>query len=80
MEGGKLFFPTEGKDPHEGPVYCRQHLFSVEVVAVLMLIHPCHALSGVIGNTKKDEDKPDFLFLLEYGMAGSTFNHYPHNH
>ena len=30
---------------------------SLEVVEVMVLIHPCRALSGVIVVTKKDEDK-----------------------
>ena len=46
LEGGQLFCLTEVRFPHEWPGYCHQHLFSLEVVAVLMLINPCHALSG----------------------------------
>ena len=69
MEDGKLFCLNEGKCPHEWPGYCHQHLFSLEVVAVLMLIHPCCALYGVIVGTKQDEDKSNFLFLVVSGMS-----------
>ena len=61
---------TEVKGPHEWPGYCRSRLFSLEVVAVLMLIHPCRALSGVIVGTEQDEDKYNFLFLIGAGMYG----------
>ena len=64
MEGGQLVCLTEGKCPHEGPGYCRQHFFSLEVVLVLMLIHPCHNFSGVIVDTEQDKYKSNFIFLL----------------
>ena len=57
LEGGQLFFLTKGKGPHERPGYCDQYLFSLEVVAVLMVINPCRALYGVIVDTDKDLDK-----------------------
>ena len=60
LEGGQLFCLTEVKGPHEWPGYCHQHLFSLDIVAVLMLIHTCRALSGVIVDTKQDEDKSNF--------------------
>ena len=68
LEGGKLFFPNEGKGPHEGPGYCYQHCFSLKVVVVLMMIHPFHTLAGVIVDTKKDEDKYNLIFLLGPGI------------
>ena len=70
LEGGKLFCLTEGKGPHELPGYCRQHLFSLEVVEVLMLIHTCCALSGVNIGTDQDEYKSNLLFLIGSGMFG----------
>ena len=70
MEGGKLFCLTEGKGNHEGPGYCNRYFFSFEVVAVLMLVHCCHSLSGVIFDTNKDEDKFNFIFLLGAGISG----------
>ena len=69
MEGGQLFCLTEAKGTHEWPVYCRQSLFSLEVVAVLMLIHPCRDLSGVIVGTEQYEDKSNFIFLLGDGIS-----------
>ena len=48
LEDGQLFFLTEGKGPHEWPSYCHQHFSYLELVAVLILVHPCHDLSGVI--------------------------------
>ena len=68
LEVVQLFFPTEVKGPHEGPGYCRQHYFSLEVVADLMLVHPYHDLSGVIYDTNQNEDKSNFLFLLGDGI------------
>ena len=70
LEGGQLFFLNEGRGTHEWPGYCYQHFFSLEVVAVLVLIHPCHDLSGVIVDTKQDEDKYNFIFLIGAGMSG----------
>ena len=70
MEGGQLFCLTEGKVPHQWPGHYCQHLFSLEVVVVLMLIHPCHALSDVIVDTKQDEDNSNLLFLLGSGIYG----------
>ena len=52
MEGDRLFCPAEGKVLHEGPGYCRQNYFSLEVVTVQMMFHPCHALYGVIVGAK----------------------------
>ena len=69
MEGSQLFFPTEGIGPQEGSGYCHQHYFSLEVVAVLMLIHPCHAMSGVIVDTEQDKDKSNFIFILGAGIS-----------
>ena len=70
LEGGQLFCPTEGKVPHEGTGYCNWHYFSLEVVAVLMLINPCHDLSDIIIYTEQDEDKSNFIFLLGAGISG----------
>ena len=50
------------------PGYCHLNSFSFEVVAVLILIHPWHDLSGVIVDTEKYEDKSDFIFLLGAGI------------
>ena len=61
---------SEVKFPHEWPYYCRQHYFSFEFVAVLVLIHPCRALADVIVDTEQDEDKSNFLFLLGGGISG----------
>ena len=69
LEGGQLFFPTEGKGPNEGLGYCRLNQFSLEIVAVLMLIHPGRDLSGVIIETYQDEDKSNFIFLLGSGIS-----------
>ena len=44
----------EGKGPHERPGYYHQHYFSLEFVAVLILINPWHALSSVVVDTKQD--------------------------
>ena len=52
MEGGQLFCLTNGKGPHEWPVYCNQQILFLEVVAVLMLVHPFNSLSDVIVYTK----------------------------
>ena len=62
LECDQFFCLNEGKFPHEGPGYCRQHCFSLGVVAVLMLIHPCHALSGIIVDTTKYEDNSNYIF------------------
>ena len=35
-----------------------------------MLINNCHALSGVIVDTEKDEDKFNFKFLLGAVISG----------
>ena len=69
LEGGKLLCQTEGKSNHDCSGYCRQYLFSFEVVLVLIMIHPCRALSGVTVGTKKDEDKSNFIFLIGSGMS-----------
>ena len=55
---------TEGKGPHEWIGYCHQHLFYLDLVTVLILIHPCNDLSDVIIDTKKDEYKSNFILLL----------------
>ena len=70
LEGSQLFCLTEGKFSHEWRGYCHQHLFSLEVVTVKMLIHNCRALSGVIVGTDQDEDKSNFLFLIGDGISG----------
>ena len=70
LEGGQLFCLTESKGPHECPGHCHWNLFSLEVVVVLMLIHPCRDLSGVIVGSKQDEDKSEFIFLIGSGMSG----------
>ena len=69
MEDGKLFCLNEGKCPHEWPGYCRQHLFSLEVVVVLIPIHPFRAISGVIVDTYEDKEKSSF-FLIVAGISG----------
>ena len=63
MEGGKQFCLTDGKGPHEWPVYFYQQIFLLEVVSVLMLVHPCHDLYDVIVYTKQYEDKTKFIFF-----------------
>ena len=64
LEGAHVFCLAEGKGHHEWPGYCRQHFYSLEVVAVLMLIHPCRALYGVIFDTEQDEDNSNLFFLI----------------
>ena len=44
--------------------------FSLEVVTVKMMIHPCCDLSGVIVGTDQDEDKSNFIFLIGDGISG----------
>ena len=44
--------------------------FYFEFLAVLVLIHPCRALSGAIVDTEQDEDKFNFIFLLGSGISG----------
>ena len=39
-----------------------------------MLIHPCHALTGVIADTEKDEYKYNFIFLLGAGISDWNSN------
>ena len=39
-----------------------------------MLVHTCYALYGVIFDTNKYEDKPNFIFLLGAGIYGWTSN------
>ena len=70
MEGSQLFFLTEGKSSHEWPGYFHQRLFYLDIVAVLMPIYSCRALSDVIVDTNQDEDKPNFIFLLGSGISG----------
>ena len=38
----------------------------------MILIHPCHAIYGVIVDTKQDEDNPNFLFILGAGVSSGT--------
>ena len=64
-----MFWLTEGKGSHECPGYFNQHDFSLEVVTVMMMIRPFHALSDIIVDTNKYEDKSKFLFLLGYGIS-----------
>ena len=64
LESRKLFFPNEGKVPHEWPGYCHQHCLSLDFVVVMMLICPYHALCVVIIDTEQDEDKSNFPFFL----------------
>ena len=70
LEGGQLFFLTEDKFPHWWPGYCHRHLFSLEVVAVLMMVHPFSDLSSVTFGTEKYEYKSNFLFLIGAGISG----------
>ena len=63
MEGGQLFCITEGKGPHKWTGYSHGRLFSLEFVAVLILIRPCRAMFGVI-----------FHFLLGDGIFDWTSN------
>ena len=70
LEGSQLFCLTRNKGPHEWPVYFHQHLFSLEFVAVLMLIRPSHAISGVIVDIEKDKDEFNLIFLIVAGMSG----------
>ena len=70
LEGGQLVCMTKGKCNHECPGYCHQNLFYLEVVAVLVLIHPYLALSGVIVGINQDDDKSNFIFLIGAGMSG----------
>ena len=70
LEGGQLFCPTEGKGPHQGPGYYYHHCFSLEVVMFLILVHRCRALSGFIVDTKKNEEKSNFLFVIRAGGFG----------
>ena len=69
LEGGQLFFTTEGKGTHEVPGYCHQQYFYLEVVVLPMLIHPCRDLSGVIVDNEQDEDDSNFIFLIGAGIS-----------
>ena len=69
MKGGQVFCLNECKVTHEWTGYFHQHFFSLGVVAVLMLIHLCRALSGVISGNDQDEDKSNFTFPLEFGIS-----------
>ena len=40
----------------------------MEVVAVLMLINPCHDMSSVIVDTEQDESSPILFFFWELGF------------
>ena len=60
---------TEGKGNHESPGYCHKNYLSLEVVAVLMLIRSCRAMSGIVVDTDKDEDKSNFIFLIGAGIS-----------
>ena len=68
LEGYQLIFPAEGKGPHERKGYCRKHYFPLEVVAILIMVRPCCALSGFMFDTKQDEYKPSFIFPLGAGI------------
>ena len=68
LEGGQLFCLTEGKGPHEWPGYCRQYLFSLGVVTVLMLIHTFQFLPNLIVDTDQDEDKSNLFFFSDLGF------------
>ena len=70
LEGGQFFCPAEGKGTHYGTGYFHQYYFYLYVVVVLMLINTCHDLSGVIVDTKQDEDNYNFIFLLGAGISG----------
>ena len=70
LEGGQLFCPTEVKVTNEWTGFCYQHIFSLEVVAILMIIYPCNDMSSVIFDTNQDEDKSNFLFLPGDGVSG----------
>ena len=63
MEGGQLIFLTDGKGPHEYPFYCHQQILFLDVVVVLIMVHPCHDFSDVIFKTNQDEDKSNFIFF-----------------
>ena len=70
LESIQLFCLAEGKGPHEWPGYCHQYFFYLEVVVVMILIHPCSDLSYVIFDTDQDEGKYNFIFLLGDGISG----------
>ena len=38
----------------------------------MMMIHPCHALSGVIVDKNKYEDKYNFLLIIGDGVSSGT--------
>ena len=68
--GGGQLKKTVFKGTHEWLGYCRKHLYSLYIVAFMMLIHPCHDLSDVIVDTKQDEDKSNFYLLLGSRIYG----------
>ena len=63
LEGGQLFCPAEVKSPREGPGYFQGQYLSLDFVAVLIMIHTFHALSGGIVNTEEDEENSNFFLL-----------------
>ena len=69
LKGGQFFCLTEGKGHHDWTGHCRQHFFSLEVVVVLIPIHPFRAISGVIVDTNEDKEKSSF-FLIVAGISG----------
>ena len=68
LEGGQFCCLTQGKGPHEGPGYCHKQYFSLEFSVVIIMVHPCHDLSGFIVYTDQYEDKSDLIFILEAGI------------
>ena len=56
--------------PMSGQVIVINIYFLLGVAAVIMLIHTCRALYGVILGTKQYEDKSIFIFLIGAGIYG----------
>ena len=57
------FVQLKVKIPMRGQVFVINIFF--EFLAFLVLINPCRQFSGVIFDTKQDEDKSNFLFFYE---------------
>ena len=55
-------------------VCCCHNWFYYEFVVVLVLFHPCRALYIFIVDTKKDENKSNFIFPIGSGIYGWTSN------
>ena len=51
------------KVPMSGQIIVIIIYFYLEVLAVLIIVHTCRALSGIIFDTKQDEDKSNFYFF-----------------